>query len=142
MRIQPPQLYRPGKEEEMDEEEQKETAGEGEKDMTDEWGCTGQKEETWQPQRAERGSGKGSPGMDGLRDTQTKVLWYLLSSVEVERGESENVITREKGQWSYKEPHVKSKEALTFSLQDRFQAWYDITVSPQVFAWGTKTGPV
>lgn len=34
----------------------------------------------------------------GHTDAQTKVLWYLLSSVEVERGESENVITREKGQ--------------------------------------------
>lgn len=45
--------------------------------------------------------GEGSPGVDGLAghtDAQTKVLWYLLSSVEVERGESENVITREKGQ--------------------------------------------
>lgn len=58
----------------------------------------------------------------GHTDAQTKVLWYLLSSVEVERGESENVITREKGQRSYKESHIKLKEALTFSLQDRLRA--------------------
>lgn len=35
----------------------------------------------------------------GHTDGQTQVLLYLLSSLEVERGESENVIiTREKGQ--------------------------------------------
>lgn len=38
--LQPPRVYKPlrwpGKGEEMDEEEQKETAGEGEKDVTDE----------------------------------------------------------------------------------------------------------